>query len=97
VLNYIDFGMNVQQALEQPTVITSAFRAYRYPNAVGKELAVSARIPDDVREELRRLGHSVTSHTALGVGSVKAIAVDLHRGVLMGGAAPEADAYVLGR
>ncbi len=97
VLNYIDFGMNVQEALEQPAVITSAFRAYRYPNAVGKELAVSTRIPDDVQEELRRLGHTVTAHAALGVGSVKAIAVDVRRGILMGGAAPEADAYVLGR
>ncbi len=96
-LNLVEFGMNVQQALEQPTVITSAFRAYRFPNAIGKDLSVSSRIPEEVRNELARLGHHVVRHEALGVGSVKAIVIDSKTNILMGGAAPEADAYVIGR
>jgi gamma-glutamyltranspeptidase len=78
-------------------VITSAFRAYRFPNAIGKDLSVSSRIPEEVRNELARLGHHVVRHEALGVGSVKAIVIDPKTNILMGGAAPEADAYVIGR
>lgn len=95
-LNYVEFGMNVQQALEQPYFATRAYHLSFHPHAPGKGLSVSQRIPRTVREELAKRGHPVRTHSAMGVGSVKAIVVDPSSGVLMGGAAPATDGYVIG-
>ncbi len=95
-LNFAEFGMNVQQAVEQPYVVSSAFRGALWPHPIANQLAVSDRIPEAVREELARKGHHVTTHNAKGVGSVKAILVDPKTSVLMGGAAPATDSYVIG-
>lgn len=95
-LNYVEFGKNVQQALEQPYFSTSAYHDSMFPHRAGKTLSVSQRISHDVREELAKRGHDVRTHSAMGVGSVKAIVVNAQSGVLMGGAAPATDAYVIG-
>ncbi len=95
-LNYVEFGRNVQQALEQPYFSTGAYHQSFHPHRAGKGLTVSQRVPREVREELARRGHAVRTHSAMGVGSVKAIVVDPQSGVLMGGAAPATDAYVIG-
>jgi gamma-glutamyltranspeptidase/glutathione hydrolase len=95
-LNYAEFGMNVQQALEQPYFVTGAYHESFHPHPAGEGLSVSERIPREVREELARRGHQVRTHSAMGVGSVKAIVVNPQTGVLMGGAAPATDAYVIG-
>jgi gamma-glutamyltranspeptidase/glutathione hydrolase len=95
-LNYVEFGKNVQQALEQPYFATSAYHQSLYPHTAGRGLSVSQRIPREVREELAKRGHQVRTHSAMGVGSVKAIVVDPRSRVLMGGAAPATDAYVIG-
>ena len=95
-LNYVEFGMNVQQALEQPYFATNCYYLSFHPHPAGKGLSVSQRIPLPVREELARRGHAVRTHSAMGVGSVKAIVVDGDSRVLMGGAAPATDGYVIG-
>jgi len=80
-LNFAEFGMNLQQAVEQAYLITSVFPAARAPHTVGKTISVSQRIPQQVREELTR---------------VKAILVEPLTGVLMGAAAPATDSYAIG-
>jgi gamma-glutamyltranspeptidase/glutathione hydrolase len=95
-LNFSEFGMNVQQAVEQPYVVTSAFRGALWPHAIPNKLMVSERIAESVRAGLGQLGHNVDTHAAKGVGSVKAILIDPRTGVLMGGAAPATDSYVIG-
>ncbi|MGE0816048.1 MAG: gamma-glutamyltransferase [Vicinamibacterales bacterium] len=95
-LNYIEFGMTVQQALEQPTVISTAFRSSYYPHAVDGTLLTPTMLPDHVKEGLARLGHTLDLRDARGVGSVKAIAVHPKTGVLMGGVSPTGDSYVMG-
>lgn len=95
-LNYAEFGMNVQQALEQPYFATNAYHLSFHPHPPGKGLSVSQRIPSEVRDELARRGHLVRTHSAMGVGSVKTILVDPRSKVMMGGAAPATDAYVIG-
>ncbi len=95
-LNFAEFGMNVQQAVEQPYVISSNFRGAMWPHPIGGKLAVSERIPESARTDLAKRGHSLTTHAAKGVGSVKAILVQPDTGVLMGGAAPATDSYVIG-
>jgi len=95
-LNFAEFGMNVQQAVEQPYVVSSAFRGALWPHPVANRLAVSERLEETVRRELARRGHNVTTHAAKGVGSVKAILIDPRTGVLMGAAAPATDSYAIG-
>jgi gamma-glutamyltranspeptidase/glutathione hydrolase len=95
-LNYVEFGMNVQQALEQPYVVTNAYHESWHPHTAGKRLSVSDRISRETRTELARRGHQVVTHSAKGVGSVNAVAVDTARGILMGGSAPSTDGYVIG-
>ncbi|MBK9165862.1 MAG: gamma-glutamyltransferase [Bryobacterales bacterium] len=94
-LNTAEFGMNLQQAVEQPYALTSAFVASRTPHGIGNRLAVSERIENQVRAGLEKRGHRVTTHPAFGVGGVKAVARD-PRGILLGGAAPATDSYIAG-
>jgi gamma-glutamyltranspeptidase / glutathione hydrolase len=95
-LNVVEFGMNVQQALEQPAVISSSFRGSYYPHNVEGKLQVPASLPKHVIDELAALGHAVDVRNVRGVGSVKAIIVNSRTGVLMGGVSPTRDSYVMG-
>jgi len=95
-LNVVDFGMNVQQALETPAVISSNFRSSYYPHAVAGKLMAPAALPKYVLDELAAMGHNLDIRDVKGVGSVKAIVVNPRTGVLMGGVSPTGDSYVLG-
>jgi gamma-glutamyltranspeptidase/glutathione hydrolase len=95
-LNFVEFGMNVQQALEQPYVVTNSYSNSMVPHEFKKTLTVSEQISEQVRNELAARGHEVVTHSAKGMGGVNAIVVDSAQGVLMGGAAPATDGYVIG-
>ncbi len=95
-LNFIEFGMTVQQALEQPTVISNSFRDSYHPHAVLGMLLTPMMLPAHVKEGLAGLGHKLDLRDVRGVGSVKAIAVHPKTGVLMGGVSPTGDSYVMG-
>ena len=94
-LNVVEFGMNVQQALEQPTVISNSFRDSYYPHAVLGKLLTPAMLPQDVRDALAAKGHKLDVRNVRGVGSVKAIMIHPRTGVLMGGVSPTGDSYVM--
>ena len=94
-LNVVEFGMNVQQALEAPAVISTGFRSSYFPHEVEGTLRVPASLPKHVLEELAALGHKLDIREVRGVGSVKAILIDPRTGVLMGGVSPTGDSYVL--
>jgi gamma-glutamyltranspeptidase/glutathione hydrolase len=94
-LNVVEFGMNVQQALEAPAVISSSFRSSYYPHAVDGKLMVPSSLPKHVLDELAALGHKLDVRDVKGVGSVKAIMIHPKTGVLMGGVSPTGDSYVM--
>jgi gamma-glutamyltranspeptidase/glutathione hydrolase len=94
-LNVAEFGMQVQQALEQPAVISNSFRDSYAPHAVKGELIFPAAIDPRVREAMAAKGHRLDVRDARGVGSVRAILVDPRTGVLMGGVSPTGDSYVM--
>jgi gamma-glutamyltranspeptidase/glutathione hydrolase len=94
-LNVIEFGMGVQEALEQPAVISSSFRSSYYPHEVGGTLLTPAMLPRHVQEDLAALGHKLDVRNSRGVGRVKAIMIGPN-GVLMGGVSPVGDSYVMG-
>jgi gamma-glutamyltranspeptidase/glutathione hydrolase len=95
-IHAVDFGMDVQTALEQPWFRTEAFKAYRYPNAVGKNLVISDRIPVATRNALAAMGHVITTHDTPGVASVRAVLVDPRTGMLAAGSAPGRDESAIG-
>jgi gamma-glutamyltranspeptidase/glutathione hydrolase len=95
-LNLVEFGMPVQLALEQPTVISNSFRNSYHPHAVEGKLLTPTMLPAHVKEGLAALGHTLDLRDARGVGSVKAIAIHPVTGVLMGGVSPTGDSYVMG-
>jgi len=94
-LNVAEFGMQVQQALEQPAVISNSFRDSYAPHAVKGELITPAMLDAKVRDALAAKGHKLDVRDSRGVGSVKAILVDPRTGVLMGGVSPTGDSYVM--
>src|SRR3954467_12504144 len=51
-LNVAEFGLQVQDALEQPTVISNSFRDSYYPHAVLGKLLTPAMLPKSVQDAL---------------------------------------------
>jgi len=94
-LNVAEFGLNVQEALEQPTVISNSFRDSYYPHDVKGKLLTPAMLSKTVQDALSAKGHQLDIRNVKGVGSVKAILIDPRTGVLMGGVSPTGDSYVM--
>jgi gamma-glutamyltranspeptidase/glutathione hydrolase len=94
-LNVVEFDMTVQQALEQPTVISNSFRDSYYPHNVLGKLLTPAMLPQKVRDGLAEKGHQLDVRDVKGVGSVKGIMIHPRTGVLMGGVSPTGDSYVM--
>jgi gamma-glutamyltranspeptidase/glutathione hydrolase len=85
VANLVDFGMNVQAALEAPRFTKASFD--------GRDAQLENRVPEAVREELARRGHELEivgafSH-AMGAG--QAILRDFSSGVSFGASDPRKD------
>lgn len=96
IANVVDFGMNVQQAVEAP-------RWFGFPGTdpehVEKpyELRIEDRVPAEVRSELARRGHRIQLLGPwAGGGTVQLIGVDQEAGVLMGGSDPRGDGSAIG-
>jgi gamma-glutamyltranspeptidase len=94
-LNIVEFGMTVQQALEEPAVISNSFRDSYYPHAVLGKLLTPAMLAQNVRDALAAKGHQLDVRNVRGVGSVKGIMIHPRSGALMGGVSPTGDSYVM--
>ena len=97
-LNYVDFGMNIQEAIDAPTVTSTHFPSSFYPRpAFPGSLAIENRIPAEVVKELERRGHDVMIKDGWSHGKAMAICYDGAKGVISGGASPRGTlAYALG-
>ena len=97
-LNYVEFGMNIQEALDEPTVYSRHFPSSFYPReGYPGHLTAEARVPSKVVTELERRGHFVDRTEAWTGGKPMAIRLDKERGVIAGGVAPKGDiGYALG-
>jgi gamma-glutamyltranspeptidase/glutathione hydrolase len=87
LLNVVEFGFNVQEAIEQPRV-----RVYR-----DRLVDAEARIPAATREGLAARGHEVNviDDWTWVVGGGQGIARDPESGALMAGADPRRDGYAM--
>jgi gamma-glutamyltranspeptidase/glutathione hydrolase len=95
-LNVVEFGMTVQQALEQPSTVSTGFRSSYYPHNADNTLQVPGSLPKHVLDELAAMGHKLDIRNSRGVGSVKAVIIHPTTGILMGGVSPTRDSYVIG-
>jgi gamma-glutamyltranspeptidase/glutathione hydrolase len=97
-LNLVEFGMNVQQAIEAPRWTTRSFPASPFPHTMYPgDLGLENRIDVKVRDALEARGHKIVVHGAWSLGSNAAIIVDPETGVLDAGADPRVEAYALAR
>ena len=86
-LNHVDFGMNLQEALDAPTVHTTHFPSSFYPRAAFPARVVAeSRIPSDVLGELERRGHEIERTDAWANGKVMGIRWHADKGVIAGAA-----------
>jgi gamma-glutamyltranspeptidase/glutathione hydrolase len=94
LINLVDFGMNIQQAIEAPRWSTRSFPASPFPHTMHPgDMAVEARIPEATREALIARGHRLRVLPAWSLGDNAAIVIDSTTGVLSAGADPRAEAY----
>ncbi|MBI2217641.1 MAG: gamma-glutamyltransferase [Candidatus Rokubacteria bacterium] len=87
LLNVLEFGLNLQEAIEAPRA-----RVYR-----DRVVDAESRISPDVLDGLRRRGHQVNviADWSWIVGGGQGIMRDSESGALMGGADPRRDGYAL--
>lgn len=87
-INLVDFGMNVQEAIEAP----------RYRILGGRQVALERAIAPEVRNQLEAMGHILSPVGAPGVtyGGGQAILIDEERHVLQGGSDYRKDGCAIG-
>jgi gamma-glutamyltranspeptidase/glutathione hydrolase len=87
LLNVLEFGLNVQEAIEAPRI-----RVYR-----DRRVDAESRLSEATRAELGRRGHQVNviGDWSWIVGGGQGIARDPESGALMAGADPRRDGYAL--
>ncbi len=74
-LNHVNFGMNLQQAIDFPAFHSAHMPSSFYPRqAYPGRLDVESRVGDAVVEELRRRGHDVHVQPPWSLGRISAVA-----------------------
>jgi gamma-glutamyltranspeptidase/glutathione hydrolase len=93
-LNVTEFGMQMQQAIEEPRFGTFLFPNSFSPFSIGP-FNMESRIPPDTMKALKSLGHPVEMWpgTAPAAGAVCAVMRAPHTGWLHAGADPRREAY----
>ncbi len=98
-LNIIEFGMEPQQAIEEPRVVSHSFPNSFWPHgSLPGEVTVEARVDPQVREALNARGHIVQADQdwSSRVSRVCAITVHPETGARVGGADPRSTSYAIG-
>jgi gamma-glutamyltranspeptidase/glutathione hydrolase len=103
-LNVVEFGMNVQQAVEAPTVTSTSFHESVYPHPIAGTLIMPKVLADQVGAALAAKGHRVVvtplqkpyGQQPSGAGAVKMVRIDPRTGVFAAGVSPAKDDYAIG-
>ena len=88
LMNVLEYGMNVQQAIEAP----------RFKYTLGKHVVMEERFPWHVRRALEMRGHEVEVVESFSrlVGGAQGIQVNQEQGTFQGGADPRRDGGAIG-
>ncbi|MBM3811065.1 MAG: gamma-glutamyltransferase [Acidimicrobiia bacterium] len=93
LLNMVEFGMDVQQAIEAPRWSTRSFPASPFPHTMYPgDLQLEGRIAPEVRHALVERGHSVWVRGPWSMNQSAGIRVDPARNTLSAGADPRTGA-----
>ena len=100
LMNIVEFGMDAQQAVEAPRVISASHPDSNWPHAYFPAVVrAEARIPEQTLRDLESRGHKIERWPdfALRAGSLCVITVDHERDLLGGGADPRLESAAMGR
>jgi gamma-glutamyltranspeptidase/glutathione hydrolase len=96
LLNVLEFGMNIQQAIEAPRWSTRSFPASPFPHTMYPgDLWLESRIPDSVADQLSQRGHKVEMRPAWTMNDSGGIMIDYATGTVNAGADPRTQAASL--
>jgi gamma-glutamyltranspeptidase/glutathione hydrolase len=92
-------GLDLQATIDAPAWHTTSFPSSFFPRGMTPGgMVVESRIGDDVVEDLRRRGHSVTVSDAWSLGRLSAVSRDPETGILRAAANPRGmQGYAAGR
>jgi gamma-glutamyltranspeptidase/glutathione hydrolase len=98
LLNVVEFGMSLQEAVEAPTFWSQHWPSSFYPrSAIPGGLAAEGRLSQEVLSDLEARGHRVSVFEDWSGGNTLAAAIDPDTGVLHAAASPRLDpAYAAG-
>jgi gamma-glutamyltranspeptidase / glutathione hydrolase len=97
-LNHVDFGMDLQAAIDAATFHSEHFPSSFYPReATPGGLIVEARLPEATQKELEARGHKIHAAGPWSNGKVMAVKLDAKHGVISGAVSPRGQiGYVSG-
>ena len=90
--NVLDYGMDIQEAIERPRFLIGAF----LPDDPTDAIYLEARVPAEVFTGLQARGHAVKAGPEFFMKMGHAHGIALRDGALMGGADPRGDGAALG-
>jgi gamma-glutamyltranspeptidase/glutathione hydrolase len=85
LINIIDFGMNIQEAIEAP----------RFYSQLPMTLQLEKRIPAAVQKALEAKGHKIILAEEWSLGAMNGIIINQENHFYMGGADPRREGYVV--
>lgn len=92
LLNVVEFGMDIQAALDAPLMQILDFPPSFFPREIHPGvMRVESRMAPETIEALEALGHVVRPAGDWAVGDATALMIDSERGVLYGAAGPRRD------
>ncbi|MDA1315053.1 MAG: gamma-glutamyltransferase family protein [Acidobacteria bacterium] len=92
LINVIDFGMDIQEAIDAPCFQILDFPSSFYPRRFSSGgMLVENRIDSTVIEKLQAMGHRTNPAGDWSLGDTTALMVDRGRGMLFGAASPRRD------
>ncbi|MGD8726976.1 MAG: gamma-glutamyltransferase [Gemmatimonadales bacterium] len=92
LLNVVELGMNVQQAVEAPNIVSyQLFDSFRHTKEPGR-LTLNEAVPSWVRNELREMGYRL-DFRSLTSGPINAVYFDWEHGTFWGGASNYGEDY----
>ena len=92
-LNFVEFGMNVQQACEAPNIVSYQVQSsFGEHEATPGKLTLNEKTPQEVRDQLALMGYEIDyrSHTS---GPINAIFFDWKHGTFWGGSSNHGEDY----
>ncbi len=95
LLNVIDFGMGIQEAIEAPRISLAADPSFYLPGA-DVTLRVERRVAPRVIDRLRQMGHDAELAREYSMGNMQGILRNPETDTMMAGADPRRMMYAIG-